>query len=79
MADRQRSSRDRLGENSREFSTAGQEERRFTIIRTFDQLARTLKHPDLGDLRVDQVICLYGWHGRHHVAHVTAARKRLGW
>ena len=22
---------------------------------------------------------LYAWHGRHHVAHVTALRERMGW
>ena len=22
---------------------------------------------------------LYAWHGRHHVAHITALRERMGW
>jgi hypothetical protein len=22
---------------------------------------------------------LYVWHGRHHVAHITALRERMGW
>jgi len=22
---------------------------------------------------------LYEWHGRHHVAHVTRLRERMGW
>jgi len=22
---------------------------------------------------------LYAWHGRHHVAHITALRSRMGW
>ena len=28
---------------------------------------------------LDRTLALYGWHGRHHVAHVTGLRKRMGW
>ena|SRR5947209_4604777 len=38
---------------------------------------RTLKHPELGTMTVDNVAGLYAWHGRHHVAHITALRARL--
>ncbi len=24
-------------------------------------------------------LALYAWHGRHHVAHITELRKRMGW
>jgi uncharacterized damage-inducible protein DinB len=41
--------------------------------------ARTLRHPAIGVLTVAQLTCLYGWHSRHHVAHVTALRERQGW
>ena len=41
--------------------------------------ARTVRHPDLGLLRLDQLMALYAWHGRHHVAHVTGLRERMGW
>lgn len=41
--------------------------------------ARTLRHPDLGVMSVDLLLALYAWHGRHHVAHVTALRARMGW
>jgi hypothetical protein len=40
---------------------------------------RTLNHPDKGLLSLDQMLNLYAWHGRHHVAHVTALRERMGW
>ena len=43
------------------------------------ELARTFQHPELGPVRLDQNIALYAWHGRHHVAHVTALREREGW
>ncbi|MGH9349382.1 MAG: YfiT family bacillithiol transferase [Vicinamibacterales bacterium] len=41
--------------------------------------ARTFVHPDLGQLTLDAHVHLYGWHSRHHVAHVTALRQREGW
>lgn len=37
---------------------------------------RPLRHPEIGELTLAQLTALYGWHGRHHVAHVTAARER---
>jgi hypothetical protein len=40
---------------------------------------RTFRHPALGLVRLDQNAALYAWHGRHHVAHVTALRERMGW
>jgi len=40
---------------------------------------KTLKHPDWGIINLDQLLGLYAWHGRHHVAHVTALRERMGW
>lgn len=41
--------------------------------------ARAIRHPERGVLRLDQLLAMYAWHGRHHVAHVTAMRERLGW
>ncbi|HTR39519.1 MAG TPA: putative metal-dependent hydrolase [Bryobacteraceae bacterium] len=40
---------------------------------------RTFRHPELGPVRLDQNAALYAWHGRHHVAHITALRERMGW
>jgi hypothetical protein len=40
---------------------------------------RTLVHPESGRQSVEQLIALYVWHGRHHVAHVTELRRREGW
>ena len=41
---------------------------------------RGLRHPEHGKvLTLDQMLGLYAWHGRHHVAHITALRKREGW
>src|SRR5215471_7860015 len=32
--------------------------------------ARPFRHPELGAMSIDELISLYAWHGRHHVAHV---------
>jgi len=42
--------------------------------------SRTFFHPEhQKTFSLDRVLALYAWHGRHHVAHVTALRARLGW
>ena len=40
---------------------------------------RQLVHPESGQQSLDQMLALYAWHGRHHVAHVTSLRQRKGW
>ena len=40
---------------------------------------RTFRHPDLGPMTLEKTLTLYGWHGKHHVAHITALRKRMSW
>jgi len=40
---------------------------------------RTFRHPDLGLVSLEQNAALYAWHGRHHVAHITALRERMKW
>ena len=46
---------------------------------TEGEWARTLLHPDLGPMRVDELLAFYAWHGGHHVAHITSLRLRRGW
>ena len=46
---------------------------------TPDQFARPLYHPEIGAITVDYLLQHYGWHSRHHVAHVTRLREREGW
>jgi|SRR5665213_8615 len=43
------------------------------------QWKRSFRHPELGPVSLEQNAALYAWHGRHHVAHITALRKRMGW
>jgi len=40
---------------------------------------RTFHHPQLGTMPLEKNLALYSWHGRHHVAHITELRKRMGW
>ena len=40
---------------------------------------RAFRHPELGVVALEKNLALYSWHGRHHVAHVTELRKRMGW
>lgn len=37
---------------------------------------RSYRHPEQGLVRLDAALALYDWHGRHHVAHITALRAR---
>ncbi len=40
---------------------------------------RTFNHSEMGSVSMDKNIALYAWHGRHHVAHITSLRERMGW
>jgi uncharacterized damage-inducible protein DinB len=44
-----------------------------------DDFRRTLYHPESGEMTVDQLLELYGWHCGHHEGHVTGLRARKGW
>jgi hypothetical protein len=44
-----------------------------------DEWKRTFRHPELGLMSLEKNLALYAWHGRHHVAHITALRDRSGW
>jgi uncharacterized damage-inducible protein DinB len=44
-----------------------------------EQFARRLNHPERGIITLDGMAGDYAWHGRHHVAHITTLRERMGW
>jgi len=44
-----------------------------------DEWKRTFRHPEIGTLNLEKTLALYSWHGRHHVAHVTSLREKMGW
>jgi hypothetical protein len=42
--------------------------------------ARRFRHPEQGrSVGLDEVLAMYAWHGRHHVAQITSLRRRMGW
>ena len=59
----------------------GLHERWVWFLRTLKDadFQRTFRHPELGTVSLDKNIALYAWHGRHHVAHITSLRERMGW
>jgi uncharacterized damage-inducible protein DinB len=40
---------------------------------------RKFRHPEWGAATVDFLLAQYSWHGKHHVAHITALRERNSW
>ena len=42
-------------------------------------LARTFTHPESGLWTIGRYVGLDAWHGKHHVAHITSLRQRMGW
>jgi hypothetical protein len=41
--------------------------------------ARAFFHPELGRVLLGPNLAMYAWHGRHHAAHITGLRERMGW
>jgi len=41
--------------------------------------ARGFNHPERGRVTLANNLALYAWHSRHHVAHITNLRARMGW
>lgn len=45
-----------------------------------NDLERTVVHPEHNkQFSIWELIGQYAWHGRHHVAHITALRERMNW
>jgi uncharacterized damage-inducible protein DinB len=40
---------------------------------------RSFNHPERGRVTLRSNLALYAWHSRHHVAHITSLRARMGW
>ena len=39
----------------------------------------TFQHPEWGAVPLDVNLQIYEWHCRHHLAHITGLRGRMGW
>ena len=45
-----------------------------------EDLEKAFVHPEHGkEFQLREIIGLYAWHGKHHTAHVTTLRERMGW
>jgi uncharacterized damage-inducible protein DinB len=40
---------------------------------------RRLFHPERGVFVLEETVPMHAWHGRHHTAHITQLRNRMGW
>lgn len=40
---------------------------------------RTFIHPERGTVTLANNLAVYDWHSRHHTAHITRLRERMGW
>lgn len=56
-------------------------ERWAALLRALPQerFSAPYQHPQSGPQTLDSSLSNYSWHGRHHVAHITALRQREGW
>lgn len=56
-------------------------ERWVRLLRSLPEqdFARVINHPDNGEMTLGLVTLHYGWHGKHHTAHITSLRARMGW
>ncbi len=51
------------------------------LLEALDEEAwsREFINPESGRYRIDQLLSVCAWHGRHHIAQITALRERKGW
>jgi hypothetical protein len=57
-------------------------EKLIKLIRSLseEELNRTYYHAQYERLfKIKDVICLYAWHGNHHLAHITSLKTRMSW
>jgi len=44
-----------------------------------EDFAKKFIHPETGEWTLDAALALYAWHSKHHTAHITSLRDRMGW
>ncbi len=44
-----------------------------------DDFARKFTHPETGEWTLENALGMYAWHSKHHTAHITRLRGRMGW
>ena len=46
---------------------------------TYKDFQKKFNHPERGLEDLATTLALYGWHSRHHTAHIANLRARMGW
>ncbi|MEJ9151265.1 YfiT family bacillithiol transferase [Bacillus smithii] len=51
------------------------------LLRSLDEkdFSRGFTHPENGKMDLNQVLALYAWHSKHHLAHITSLLDRMDW
>ncbi len=44
-----------------------------------EDFQRGFNHPERGRMTLAANLAIYDWHSRHHTAHITSLRARMGW
>lgn len=59
----------------------GLHERMVTLFESMsnEDFQRGFNHPERGRMTLAANLALYDWHSRHHTAHITGLRTRMGW
>lgn len=47
---------------------------------TAEDFDKNIIHPEMKKkLKMNELLCIYGWHSEHHLAHITGLRDRMNW
>ena len=46
---------------------------------TDEEFSKTIQHPEWGNISLNTMLAMYAWHCKHHLAHITELKKRMGW
>jgi len=44
-----------------------------------EDFRKGFNHPERGRVDLAKALAMYEWHSRHHTAHITSLRARMGW
>jgi uncharacterized damage-inducible protein DinB len=52
-----------------------------TLLRSLppESFSLAFQHPASGLNTLDRLLAYFTWHGKHHTAHITTLRQRMGW
>ena len=45
---------------------------------TGEQFEKTFQHPEWEKITLSTTLALYAWHSKHHLAHITELKKKMG-